>query len=1190
MTTIRVTSSATNAAGTAFGQQDDLLKPSYFDLYVTNSTDALLPDGTYDAYCLNPKERITVSPTTYTAQSYAGESEASYDPVGLAAITQTQVDRINWLLAQNFTWDPKFAGQFNYGEVQAALWTLLGFSVSDPDTDPWLNDNTRNTVLQGDIDFLVSAAQSAVASGQGVSPVSGSFSRVIDPAGTVQPLIVQLQSAKLGNFVWLDANANGVQDSGEAGIDGIVVKLYDGSGNYLASTITGDDHSTAAIEYGYYQFVGLQAGSYQVEFVTPGYRLAAQDVSTTDDTRDSDADVSSGRSQVVPLAVGESNQTIDAGVYQTASLGDLLWVDTNANGKQDDGATGISGQLITLIGGGTDGLISTVGDNTTATTTTGSDGFYQFTGLTPGVEYQVQFSKPTGYVYTGQNLGGDDTQDSDVDTTGLSQIVTLTSGGNDPTIDAGVFARASIGDRVWLDCDGDGVQDANEVGVADVTVRLINSTGAVERTTTTNYTGNYLFDNLQPGDYSIQVVRPDGYLFTLANQGTDDEKDSDADATTGRTTVTSLSSGESDRSWDAGLTTTAVCLDLDLTGNTNAGGNAAGNIRTISQAGLDVHASAFSRVKATGEWSQAYLGSYGGGLGVTDGSEGDGSNNTHTVDNLGGRDNYVLFEFDQTVLLDEAFLGYVVNDSDLQVWIGTFDRPFDNHLALNDGVLGSMSFTEVNTTTLTGARWADLNAGDHAGNVIVIAADTTDKSPEDMFKIEMLKLCTPACGLTARIGDRVWEDSNYNGIQDSGEIGIANVTVKLLDASGSVLRTTTTGSSGYYSFDVDPGSYKVQVVRPSGYHATKGNQGSNDAVDSDVDGSGLTQLYTVSGGQTNLTIDAGLYRKALVGDKVWDDMDHDNIQDASEPGIKGITVKLLNASGTVLQTKTTDAYGNYKFTDLNPGTYQLQFDKTNVQYYQYGQWNNMSNWKWAVKDVGSNDQIDSDVTGNAVDKTNVTKTSTFTLKSGQSDMSRDAGITPIVIDLDGNGIQTTSRGDGAGTFDLFGNGSAVASGWISGGDGFLAVDRNGDGHINGVGELFGGTAKGAGFAQLAAYDSNADGLISAADSGFADLRIWRDANGNRATDDGELMTLSEAGVISLDVAYTEVPFLDRQGNLHLERSSVTMADGRSADMTDVYFAVAAEDAAAAGIELPDLASLIEGNQAAPVSDAGWLFV
>jgi hypothetical protein len=285
-------------------------------------------------------------------------------------------------------------------------------------------------------------------------------------------------------------------------------------------------------------------------------------------------------------------------------------------------------------------------------------------------------------------------------------------------------------------------------------------------------------------------------------------------------------------------------------------------------------------------------------------------------------------------------------------------------------------------------------------------------------------------------------------------------------------------------------------------------------------------------------------------------------------------VKLLNSAGTVIKTTTTNSNGNYLFDNLDPGTYSLQFDKTNVMHYNYGAWYNMNNWKWAKKDQGTNDAIDSDVNGDAVSTTNVTVTSQFTLVSGQADMTKDAGITPIVIDMNGDGIQTVSRADAGGVFDLFGNGSAVASGWISGSDAFLAVDKNGNGRIDDIGELFGGTTKGAGFANLASYDSNGDGLVNDLDTQFGQLMVWQDANGNHVTDAGELVGLAQAGVASLTVAYTEVPFLDAQGNLHLERSAATLADGSSVDMTDVYFNVSADDAAAAGVALPTLAELL----------------
>jgi hypothetical protein len=171
-----------------------------------------------------------------------------------------------------------------------------------------------------------------------------------------------------------------------------------------------------------------------------------------------------------------------------------------------------------------------------------------------------------------------------------------------------------------------------------------------------------------------------------------------------------------------------------------------GNIRTFTAGGVSVHVSAFSRDKSSGDWSTAYLGSYGGGLGVTDEIEGNGSNNTHTVDNV-GRDNYVLFEFSEQVIVDSAFLGYVVDDSDVKVWIGTLPDAFNSHQTLSDAVLSSLGFTEVNLADHGNSRTADLNAGELSGNVLVIAADPGDTTPDDRFKIELLKVVKATPGV-----------------------------------------------------------------------------------------------------------------------------------------------------------------------------------------------------------------------------------------------------------------------------------------------------------------------------------------------------------------------------------------------------------------------------------------------------------
>ena len=925
-----------------------------------------------------------------------------------------------------------------------------------------------------------------------------------------------------------------------------------------------------------------------------------------------------------------------------------------------------------------------------------------------------------------------------------------------------MYAKASIGDRVWLDCNGNGVQDTDELGVANVTVKLLDAGGAVVATQTTDANGNYLFSNLTPGDYSVQFVPLAGYNFTTKDVGAD-SADSDADPTTGKTIQTTLTSGESDLTWDAGLAPLSRDVTFDFQGNSKTHGHD-GNSRTYTDAatGVSVSARAFSQDKSSGEWATAYVGAYRGGLGVTDSSEGDGSGNRHTIDNVGGRDNYIVLQFSQAVTVDKAYLGYVVGDSDIQIWIGNSASTITT---MSNGVLAGLGFTEVNSTTLTTARWADINAGGALGNVLIIAADTTDLTPEDYFKLQQIAVsapdyCTPVA--KASIGNFVWDDANANGVQDAGEAGIVNVTVKLLNSAGTVLATTTTDANGQYLFsNLVPADYKVQVDTPTGYAITAKDQGGNDATDSDIDSTGTTILTTLSAGENDLTWDAGFTKaKACIGDRVWCDTNGNGIQDDGEAGVYGVTVKLLNSGGYVVATTTTDSYGNYKFS-TQPGDYQVQVIKPsafggfttanqgsndavdsdvdastgktglitllagandtsvdigltppqvtltydfngnsstsgsfgNTRSYSTGgvsvtasafsrdssgQWatawlgayggghgvtdssegNGSSNYAHTVDNVGrinyvvyqfsQNVVVDKAFLGYVIGDSDITAwigSSTTTLTSlsdtvlagltkedndttssntryadinaagkegnilviaaSTSDTTPDdyfkiqelvvstnsTTVTPIAIDLDGDGIKTVARADSGGTFDLFGNGQQVSSGWLSGGDGFLAVDRNGNGKIDNIGELFGGMSKGDGFARLASFDSNHDGVVNAKDAGFDSLRIWRDANGNHKTDAGELMTLAQAGVASLKVAHTEQAFFDAQGNLHVEHSQATMTDGHRALMTDVYFDVAAAAKAPSLAELVgdgrSLDDVLGGQGHAAPSSAAW---
>ena len=158
---------------------------------------------------------------------------------------------------------------------------------------------------------------------------------------------------------------------------------------------------------------------------------------------------------------------------------------------------------------------------------------------------------------------------------------------------------------------------------------------------------------------------------------------------------------------------------------------------------------------------------------------------------------------------------------------------------------------------------------------------------------------------------------------------------------------------------------------------------------------------------------------------------------------------------------------------------------------------------------------------------------------------------PIVLDLDGDGIQTTCYPQQAVNFDIDGDGVKDRTAWLSGNDAFLAVDGNGNGRIDGVNELFGGLDRGEGFAKLADYDSNGDGQVDKADERFAELVIWQDADVDGHTDGGELRSASAAGLDAIVTSYTSQQVY-QHGNL-LGEVSTAIWRGQSIDAIDVYF-------------------------------------
>ncbi len=804
--------------------------------------------------------------------------------------------------------------------------------------------------------------------------------------------ITIVPSATIGDYVWRDANNNGVQDEPSSfGLNGVGVTLFTVDGVQVGSpTVTADKDGLP----GYYAFGDINPGQYYVRFAVPAGQVFTTIGAGTPET-DSNANIA-GRSNFFTLSSGVDQLGIDAGLRPidlslTSVVSDptppvhseVTITVTISNESGFSEATGVS--VVDVIPDGMS-YVSHIADNSAIYDPLSDT--WEFFNIPSGASSTLVVVARVDSGETKSALTQVSSADQpDVDSAPSNAPAIL----EDDDVTLTLTPSATIGDYVWRDDNNDGIQnEPASSGVNGVTVTLFNSSGiqvGTSVTTADDINGNpgyYAFSDIDPGDYYVVFAPGSGQSFTTPFVGAT-SRDSNADAN-GRSDTFTLVSGLNDLSIDAGLRTQS-CVTLHLEGNTATSGHA-GNRFTFSSGNISAKASGFSRDRATGAWSTAYLGSYGGGLGVTDSSEGNGSNDTHVVDNLGGRDNYVVFAFNQLVVLDSIQLGYVVGDSDLTIWIGTVPNAYNSHQTLSDSLLDGL-YTEENWTELTLARWADVNSTEIVGNFIVIAASTSDTSPEDRFKIARLELCTPGLQVPASLGDSVWHDQNGNGIREASEPGISGASVTLIGGGedgvingiNDTTVSTITSVGGNYSFaGLVPGvQYQVSFALPSGYFAGSPRMvGGDRSIDSDGP---VSRIIILGSGQSDMSIDAGFYREVKVGDFVWNDTNEDGIQGSTELGIGGVSLRLSGTSGdgsAISRSTTTASNGSYEFAALPPGSYQVSVAASN---FELG--GALSGFTASPTLVGVNRSSDSN--------TSPSTTSPVVLVSGATDQSVDFG-------------------------------------------------------------------------------------------------------------------------------------------------------------------------------------------------------
>ena len=260
----------------------------------------------------------------------------------------------------------------------------------------------------------------------------------------------------------------------------------------------------------------------------------------------------SGKSQSDPsnsYARGFSGQADSKIKVVGTSIGDRVWFDQNGNGIQDSDEPGVSGMEVSLLDSNGNPVDNPLNPGTPYVVTTDVNGNYTFTNLSAGV-YKVNFTLPAGYSFSSKSSGADNSVDSDVDQNGVSENISVAYNQILSDIDAGIMP-ISIGDKVWNDMNGNGIQDSGEPGVSGMEVSLLDSNGnpvdnplnpGTPYVVTTDVNGKYLFENLPAGDYRLKFRDPSlRYRLTFKNnQGTDDSLDSDPDPISGTTATYSL--------------------------------------------------------------------------------------------------------------------------------------------------------------------------------------------------------------------------------------------------------------------------------------------------------------------------------------------------------------------------------------------------------------------------------------------------------------------------------------------------------------------------------------------------------------------------------------------------------------------------------------------------------------------------
>ncbi|MFL6601576.1 MAG: SdrD B-like domain-containing protein [Steroidobacteraceae bacterium] len=737
---------------------------------------------------------------------------------------------------------------------------------------------------------------------------------------------VSFVKSSIAGRIYSDRNNNGAIDGGESGIAGVTLTLVgtDAFGNSVSRSAISDAG-------GNYLFDNLeQAGG-------GGYTITETQPSAYSDGLETAGSASSGAPPGGTVSVTVGSNTISGilldrdqvatgynfGELKNNSLGGTVFADSNNNGIKNAGEPGISTATITLTG--TDAR----GASVNRTTTTAASGAYSFTNVLPGT-YQLNETQPATYLDGTDTVGNQGGANSLNDE--FSGIALTDSNGTGYN-----FAElpGSISGKVWRDANRNGILDAGETGITGVIISLTGTDGlggtVTHPTTTTDSNGNYSFTDLPAGTFTVTETLPAGYGAAPTNPLTGitiPAAGSSSGNNFGNPTARLAGGVFFDRNGNGvsdGTDSPIAAVTLALSGTSAA--NIAVSLTTITDASGNFSFDDILAPNATGyTLTETQPTAYANGAitaGTAGGTVTQPANRVSAISFTGGTvsGGYLFAE------LGTVISGTVYRDANRNGVKDSGDTGLGNvAITLKDA---GNNLVATTTTAGDGTYSFPVQPG---GSYTVVETQPTgyQSGPESSSNSVAVALLagTPAAvnfGESAgALAGVVFLDSDSNGMQNAGEIGLPGVTLALsgTDANAApVSATTTTSSSGAYSFvNLLAGTYTITETQPAAF-----GDGQEVLGPGNVGGTVANDVYSA------ISLPAGSqatgYNFAETGSAVTGvvflDENRDGSQQPGDQGIAGVTTTLKDSGNNTVATATTASDGSYLFGGVAAGNYSV---------------------------------------------------------------------------------------------------------------------------------------------------------------------------------------------------------------------------------------------------------------------------